>query len=172
MPTRPRYLEHNHSKSIHRSSAREEADVYFQPETPLQQEMPPVGCVNAQIQSVASSVSSNPIENQVASSSSDMTEHLQRLLNAAEERERNNANSDTLQQPQNESQPEEQLGNAGMKTHLLQLLDAALARGDAVLANDDDVDGENEKCGMTTRSQGKVLSWSKDMNPAEAVIKI
>ena len=100
-----------------------------------------------------------------------MTEHLQRLLNAAEERERNNANSDMLQQPQNESQAEEQHGNAGMKTHLLQLLDAALARGDAVLANDDDVDGENAKCGMTTRSQGKVLSWSKDMNPAEAVIE-
>jgi hypothetical protein len=64
-------------------------------------------------------------------------------LNAAEERERNNANSDTLQQPRNESQAEEQHGNAGMKNHLLQLLDAALARGDAVLANDDDVDGEN-----------------------------
>ena len=102
-----------------------------------------------------------------------MTEHLQRLLNAAEERERNSANSDTVQPAQNESQAEEQHGsNAGMKTHLLQLLDAALARGDAVLANDDDIDGENVKCGMTTRSQGKVLSWSKDMNPAEAVIEI
>ena len=171
MPTRPRYLEHNHSKSIHRSSAREEADVYLQPETPLQQEMPPVGCVNAEIQSIASSASSNPTENQVASSSFDMTEHLKGLLNAAEESERNNANSDTVQQPQNESQAEEQHSNASMKTHLLQLLDAALARGDVVLANDDD-DGENAKSGMTTRSHGKVLSWSKDMNPAEAVIEI
>ena len=27
VPTRPRYLEHNHSKSIHRSSAKEEADT-------------------------------------------------------------------------------------------------------------------------------------------------
>ena len=91
-------------------------------------------------------------------------------MNAAEERERNNANPDTVQQPQNDSQAEEQDGNAGMKTHLLQLLNAALARGDAVLANDDDADGENAKCGMTKRR--KVLSWSKDMNPAEAVIEI
>ena len=96
MPTRPRYLEHNHSKSIDRSSARKEADVYFQPETPLQQEMPPVDCVNAEIQSIASSASSNPTENQVDSSSFEMTEHLQGLLNAAEERERNNANLDTV----------------------------------------------------------------------------
>ena len=102
--------------------------------------MPPVDCVNAEIQSIASSASSNPTGNQVASSSFDMTEHLQGLLNAAEERERNNANPDTVQQPQNESQAEEQHDNASMKTHLLQLLDAALARGDAALANDDDVD--------------------------------
>ena len=101
-----------------------------------------------------------------------MTEHLQGLLNAAEERERNNANPDTVQQRQNESQAEEQHGNAGMKTHLLQLLDAALARGDAALTNDDDVDGESTERGMSTRSQGKVLSWSKEMNPVEAVIEI
>ena len=172
VPSRPRYLEHNQSKSIHRPSAREEADVYFQPETPLQPEMPQVDCVNAEIQSIASSASSNPTENQVASSSFDMREHLEGLLNAAEERERNNANPDTVQQPQNESQAEEQHGNAGMKTHLLQLLDAALARGDAALANDDDVDGESTERGMSTRSQGKVLAWSKEMNPAEAVIEI
>ena len=103
VPSRPRYLEHNQSKSIHRPSAREEADVYFQPETPLQPEMPQVDCVNAEIQSIASSASSNPTENQVASSSSNITEHLQGLLDAAEERERNNANPDTVQQPQNES---------------------------------------------------------------------
>ena len=101
-----------------------------------------------------------------------MTEHLQGLLNAAEERERNNANPDTVQQPQNDSQAEEQDGNAGMKTHLLQLLDAALARGDAVLANNDDVDGVSTEHAMSTRSQGKVLAWSNEMNPAEAVIEM
>ena len=41
-----------------------------------------------------------------------------------------------VQPPQNESQAEEQHGsNGGMKIHLLQLLDAVLAREDAVLAN-------------------------------------
>ena len=97
VPTRPRYLEHNQSMPIHKPSAREEADIYLQPETPLQQETPPAGCGNAEIQSLASSASSNPTVNQVAPNSSDMTEHLQRLLNAAEEREKNSAYSDTVQ---------------------------------------------------------------------------
>ena len=114
-----------------------------------------------------------------------MVDHLQSLLNAAEERERNESTDSLIPtQIQYTAEAEEadkttENQDTAMQTHLQQLLDAAEARekdSENVGESSTQFQSADDSCSqtksnVTTRSQGKSLKWNPEMNASEAVIE-
>ena len=100
-----------------------------------------------------------------------MMEHVQGMLDAAEERERNTADpSPVLPQTFPQSEPHKD-STTDMQAHLQRLLDAAASREFDDIALRDDEGNPQSEAGMATRSHGKVFEWNPIMNAKETLIE-